>query len=52
MRTTCVCVCVLCVCVCVCVPAVTAQWLQCDKTNSFYSLLATFSWILIRGLAN
>ena len=34
------CVCV-CVCVCVSVPAVTAQWLQCDK-NSFYRLLAMF----------
>ncbi len=37
------------VCVCVSVPAVTAQWLQCDEN---YRLLATFSWILIRGFAN
>ncbi len=46
-----VCVCV-CVCVCGSVPAVTAQRLQCNETNSFYRLLAMFSWILIRGFAN
>ncbi len=41
----------MCVCVCVSVPAVNAQRLQCNETNSFYRLLATFSWILIRGFA-
>ncbi len=42
------CVCV-CVCVCLSVPAVSAHGCNATKTNSFYRLPATFSWILICG---
>ncbi len=46
-----VCVCV-CVCLCVCSSCKLLNGCNVTKTNNFYRVLATFSWILIRGFAN
>ena len=47
-RYTVVCVCVF-VCVCACRLLLKDQW---SASKSFYRLLVTFSWILIRGFGN